>query len=263
MSVFLTDDGCTDGTSDAIRYTFTGRSIHIIPSGGNAYWAGGMRIAWNSALEYDRDVDGFILINDDTVFKNDCIASLLEAHIYAQNKYGVGGVYSGFISEHANEDKILYGAKKYENSFFSKSVDLQPTGIPQECEMVNANFLMVASNVVREIGILDKEFIHAAADLDYGIRARRAGFPVLTTAGVCGYTEYDHDSGEEEAIKVKAMTLRERRAYLMRPTIKQYHDSLVFFRRYAPVKAFLFGGSFYLNLYFPTIYYWLYKKRGH
>lgn len=262
-SVFLTDDGCTDGTSEAVLTSFAAKVINIIRSDGNAFWAGGMRLAWRNAIETNSKSDFFILINDDTCFKRECIIDLFKTHKYALDKYGIGGIYTGFVSEFNNENKILYGAKRYDNGFFSKAISMIPTGNPQECELVNANILMVSANVVQKIGILDEAFIHAAADLDYGIRSKNAGFPVLTTSGVCGYGEFDHDNSDVECEKVMKMTLEERRDFLQFPTVKQYHDSLVFFRRYDKIKWVICGVSYYLNLYFPYVYYKWYKKRGH
>ena len=263
VSVFLTYYGCTDGTSDAVINKYPSKSIHIIHAEGNAYWAGGMRMAWRKAIEYNSKVVFYILINDDVRFKKDSIIELIHTHEYAVQKYGKGGIYSGFISEYGNENKIIYGAKKYVKGVFAKSINITPTGIPQECEMVNANMLMVSANVVEKIGILDDVFIHAAADLDYGMRARQANLPVLTTSCVCGFSEFDHDNSNMEFEKVKAMTFTERKAYLDKPTIKQYHDSLVFFKRYNKIKYIILGFSYYINLFFPTIYYRLYKRRGH
>lgn len=263
FTVYLTDDGCSDGTSSAVLQSFADRDIVIIRSEGNAYWTGGMRIAWKKALSVDNGYDFFLLINDDVVFKKECVYELFSTHTFTLENYGKGGVYTGFVSKIGDENDILYGAKKYQKKLMSSFVNLIPTGSPQECEMVNANILMVAANVVDNIGILDEVFIHAAADMDYGIRAKRAGLPVLTTSIVCGYSEFDHDNSDDEYRKVKSMRLTERMAFLNKPTVKQYHDGLVFYWRYEKIKCLLLGLSYILNLFLPSIYYRMYKKRGH
>lgn len=263
IHIFLTDDGCTDDTANAAKSAVGDIPLTIIKSDGSAFWAGGMRLAWSTAIDTNISFDFFLLINDDTVFKPNCFEELFNAHFYATEQYGIGGVYSGFISSVKDENIITYGAKEYSKSFFSKAVALRPTGKPQICSMVNANILLVTSNVVESIGILDNVFIHAAADMDYGLRAKSAGFPVLTTANVCGYCEYDHDGSDEERLKVMNLTLKERKKYLDRPNIKQYHDSIEFYRRYDKLRFVIFKLSYYLNLYFPSLYYSIYKRRGH
>lgn len=263
VSVFLTDDGCTDCTGQKVKEAFTDRDIVIVVADGNAFWAGGMRISWDYAINTGIEFDFFVLINDDTIFKPNCIIELFSTHEYSIEHFKKGGVYSGFVSSMDDESIITYGAKKYNESIFRRAEPLTPIGIPQECTMVNANILMVCKEVVKSIGILDDVFIHAAADMDYGIRAQKAGFPVLTTSKVCACCENDHYNSDSERDKVVKMSFNERKAFLKRPTIKQYHDSLIFYKRYDKFRYFLFLISFFLNLYIPSLYYKLYKIRGH
>lgn len=263
VHVYLTDDGCTDGTSSAVNSLQCTFPIIIIKADGNAYWAGGMRIAWKAAMNADSEYDFYLLINDDTILKENVFNELFSTHRYALKNYGKSGVYTGFVSSINDESKITYGAKIYSNSFFSKAIALRPIGTPIECSMVNANILMVNVAVVKSIGILDENFIHAAADMDYGLRARKAGYPVLTTPGVCGYCEYDHDGSDAEQVKVCSMSLSERKNYLDRPNVKQYQDSILFYWKYDKVRWLIFRLSYFLNLFAPSIYYKLYKRRGH
>ena len=57
LTVFLTDDGCTDGTADAVRTSFPEKDIHILQGNGQLYWAGGMRLAWKAAMELSGEWD--------------------------------------------------------------------------------------------------------------------------------------------------------------------------------------------------------------
>lgn len=263
LSIFLTDDGCTDGTAKAAIEIAKPLPITIIKSDGTSYWAGGMRIAWNAALCSETSFDFFLLLNDDTFIKENCFEELFSCHHYALKLYKKPGIYTGFVSSTTDDSIIIYGAKVYEGGLFSKATPLSPTGNPQTCSMINANVLLISRNVPDAIGILDKAFIHAAADMDYGIRAAKAGFPVLTTAHTCATCDYDHDDSISEYQKIKNMTFQERKDYINRPNIKQYHDSLIFYRRYDIMRYLLFKMSYYLNLYVPSIYYFFLNKRGH
>ena len=72
ISVFLTDDGCTDGTTQAVLQQFPSK-VNIIQGDGNLFWNRGMWTAWNiAAKEYDYDF--YLWLNDDTVLKEGALA---------------------------------------------------------------------------------------------------------------------------------------------------------------------------------------------
>jgi GT2 family glycosyltransferase len=48
LQVYLVDDGCTDGTAEAIIAEFP--ETRILKGSGSLYWCGGMRLAWEEAL---------------------------------------------------------------------------------------------------------------------------------------------------------------------------------------------------------------------
>ena len=67
VDVYLTDDGCTDGTSEAVASQFP--EVHIIQGSGNLYWNRGMYAAWREAAK--NDYDYYLWLNDDTyVYSN-------------------------------------------------------------------------------------------------------------------------------------------------------------------------------------------------
>ena len=51
VTVFLTDDGCSDGTAAAVRQALSERDIRILQGDGSLFWAGGMRCAWQAAID--------------------------------------------------------------------------------------------------------------------------------------------------------------------------------------------------------------------
>ena len=68
--IFLVDDGCIDGTSQAISLKYP--EIFIIKGDGNLFWAGGMRLAWDEAMKND-NYYSFLLLNDDVVLSENYI----------------------------------------------------------------------------------------------------------------------------------------------------------------------------------------------
>ena len=258
--LYLTDDGCTDSTVEEVLVNFPEQDIHIVQGDGNLFWAGGMRLAWQAAMQDNRSWDFYLLINDDTIFHEDALTELINTHDYAQQTYNKGGVYAGIVSS-MDGSEITYGGKRYAKGIFGKSTSILPNGKPQECLMTNANILLVSQNVVDKIGILSNSYRHSCADWAYGIDANRAGLPVLVTGKICGRCDNDHDSEEQERKKILAMTIRQRWNYFSSP-VHSTLDILTFMGRYNRLKFIFVIIARFLNIIAPNLYYNLSRRRN-
>lgn len=258
-TVFLTDDGCTDGTSKEVKSKFTNRHLKIVHGDGQLFWAGGMRLAWKVALQENIKWDFFLLMNDDTFFCNTAFEELIYTHRFSISQFGKAGIYSGIISS-LDGKEITYGGKVYHHGIFGKSISIMPSGKPQTCQMTNANILLVSNNVVKKIGILDKHYKHSCADWAYGIDTSRKGFPVLVTGKPCGHCDNDHDNDQLEAEKIQHMSINERKKYFKSP-LHSTKDILYFMRKYQKWKYPFVVIARFLNIYFPSLYYKLNSKR--
>ena len=261
LSVYLTDDGCSDGTADAVLTEFPKEEIHIVQGTGSLYWAGGMRLAWKEALKDREKWDFYLLINDDTLFCDNTFAELMRVHEYACQNDGRPGLYSGVCSS-LDGKEITYGGKVYSFPLIGKAVTLKPNGVPQPCEMANANILLISNEVVDSIEIFDEVYQHSNADWAYSIEARKKGFPLYITGVVCGRCDFDHDSYDDEQKKIKKMSISERRAYFDHP-LRATLDRLNFMRKYQKSKFLLLYIARLMNIFFPSVYYSLIKRRPH
>lgn len=230
LSVYLTDDGCTDGTSQAVRDTFKDKDINIMQGDGNMYWAGGMRFAWKEALKKKDKWDFYLLLNDDTTPMDNMFHELLNAHTYSLQTFGKPGVYSGVTCDIENPNVITYGGAVWVNRFLGTDRRVLPLGIPQIVDKTNANILMVAKAVTEKIGIFYKGYIHGAADYDYSIQAKKHGFTAFITANVCGKCERDHRNWSDERNKILKMNSVERKKYFSNP-LHSSNDILTFKKR--------------------------------
>ena len=272
--VFLTDDGCTDGTAEAVLSNaqhsngqivnspivqYPTPNIHIIQGDGNLYWAGGMRLAWREAMK-EGPWDYYLLLNDDTVLNNDALVTLFDAERYCQEHFGREGIVSGMVCDPSDTSRITYGGEVFISRFTGRRRMLGPADEPQLCDWTHANILLVPQCVVEEHGILYEGYRHGQADLDYGYRARRKGIPVVVTPKACGTCPFDHPNIQGIEERLCAMTLTERREYLNHP-LHSDADYLTMIRRCMPAKYPLTWFFRKLNLYAPRLYYWLNKKR--
>jgi GT2 family glycosyltransferase len=127
LEVFLVDDGCTDGTAEAIRQQFP--QVTIIKGTGNLYWNRGMHLAWKVATETNF-FDYYLWLNDDTFLFENAIKKKLEAAEETQNQAAICG--STFSLE---SKKISYGGNSKEGIQPVDCADKAPmrTGTPMVC----------------------------------------------------------------------------------------------------------------------------------
>jgi len=180
LQVYLVDDGCTDGTAEAVRDSYP--DARILQGTGSLYWAGGMRFAWAEAAKDQPDY--FLLLNDDTEILPHAISKLLEI---------TGTPEARVIAVAAIADpatgKVIYGAYRH------GSPDNQSSASPvTQCGTFNANCTLISKAVFNEIGTLDKIFTHGMADLDYGLRAFEKGIHITQAGGILGYCSPNNPS---------------------------------------------------------------------
>lgn len=279
LHVFLTDDGCTDDTAEAVLSIthHPSPTIHILQGDGSLYWAGGMRLAWREAMK-EGPWDYYLLLNDDTVLYPNALATLFAAEDYCREHFGREGIVSGMVCDPSDPTHITYGGEVFVSRLTGRRrmirpgsavvppasgnavVLARPSNEPQLCDWTHANILLVPHQVVEDHGILYEGYCHGQADLDYGYRARRKGIPVVVTPRTCGTCPFDHPDIQGIEEQLCTMTLSERRAYLNHP-LHSDQDYLTMIRRCMPLKYPITWFFRKLNLYAPRFYYWLNKKR--
>ena len=260
-TVYLTDDGCTDGTADAIRETFSDKDIHIIQGDGNLFWAGGMCKAWQAAIDSDTRWDYYLLLNDDTNVYANVFDELFSSEQYEEKQYGREGLVSGFTCEPGNKEKATYCGLNFVSWTRGRQVRLKPTGQPQHIDLTNANILLVPTAVVEKIGTFYKGYQHGCADNDYSMEAHRHNIPVFSTAHICGECQHDHHTQEEEIKMLSTLSKAEREEYV-RSAIHSDRDYLLFVRRNMPLRypfAVIVRG---IRVCFPPLYHFVTNMRG-
>lgn len=221
VDVYLTDDGSTDGTSEAVLDMFP--LVKVIKGDGSLFWAGGMRLAWGVAMK-NGTYAVYLLLNDDVILKDDFFQKFLETDEYSIKNTGRHGIYSESTIDN-NSSKVTYGASRIKSFLFIvKSYRIEPTEQPQCCDLTNANILWVSKDTVETIGIFDTRYTHGIADYDYTLIAKKRKIPVFLTPGICGECVHDHDknwrSGE--------YSLKERINFLKSPKGLAYSEYMYY-----------------------------------
>lgn len=262
LSIYLTDDGCTDGTPEAVEQICVGQDLHIIQGNGQCYWAGGMRLAWKEALKKQDLWDFYLLLNDDTTVFNNLFEELHATHQYSLSTYNKPGMYSGITCDVTNHNIITYGGKKIKDTMAKTAIDpIGENACPQAVDLTNANILLISKSVVDEIGIFHEGYIHGSADYDYSFQAKKHKIPVLLTSKICGSCEFDHISERDEIRKLSKMSLHERINYVNMPTHSD-KDYFTYIKRNYPRKFIGCWILHKLRIISPTLYQTINNIRG-
>ncbi len=243
IDIFLTDDGSTDGTAEAVKQFYP--LAHVFNSDGSLFWAGGMRNSWRNALKHNPDY--YLLLNDDTTLLENTITILLKG---CKDHNSRPAVCIGSTAD-PETGKRSYGGRKLtsKRSWRDDQVIFSDTEY-LACDVANANIMMVPAEVVKKVGILSDSYTHGLADYDYTLKVNKGGFKVLVAPGYLGTCVNDHGHNW----KSHKTSLSERIQYLKSPKGLAYREYMIFIKKHFPLSypsAFI---KVWMKTFFPFIW---------
>ena len=244
LSIFLTDDGCTDGTADAIRQRAFDFPVHILTGNGSLFWNGGMIHSWKAALA-EGSFDGYLWLNDDTFTLPAFFIDLPKADEFALAHYGKRGIYVGSTQD-ADSGTFTYGGFNYVSRITLLDQFVIPDGTSfQPCEAAHGNITYVSQEVVDKMGIFSDKYWHGGSDHDYTYRAHKAGFPILVLPHYAAVCQNDHlgSKGKKSPYNRK----------------QRFHNILLFNLRCFPWRVPFVFISESLKILFPRLGFGLYR----
>ena len=243
IDVFLTDDGCTDGTAEAVESLFP--SVHILEGSGELFWNRGMLMAWKAATE-TRNYDAYIWLNDDTYVYVDMLVSLTQAMKQTSERAILVGA-----TEDAAHSKLTYGGRLSEGTIPIPSVELAPV------DYFNGNIVLVPQFVFRQLGYIDGYFTHSKGDYDYGLRAKKAGLQIYQIGKVLGECD-EHPTFDKWCDP--NVPFSQRWKLLNRPNGMPPRETFYFEKRhYGIIVACFHYLTVHIRCFFPK--WWIWKKQ--
>lgn len=171
VDVYMVNDGCTDGTEQAVKDKFL--NVQIIKGDGSLYWNRGMWTAWDVASK-TKKYDYYLWLNDDTELLPHAISSLLTLSADHADKAIIVGATQSKLG-----DKLTYGGRVGNH--------IAPCdGKPHEIDHFNGNIVLVPKDVHNILGNLDYYYRHSKGDIDYGVRAKKAGIKMYQYGKILG-----------------------------------------------------------------------------
>lgn len=191
FSVVVVDDGSTDGTSEMIHENFL--NVTVLQGDGNLWWTGGTNKGVEYALEQGAEL--IVTLNDDVIVDDDYLAKFIEVH----RKYPKALVGSLNLSKE-DPPQLLYAGIISLNSWTAKCVKRGNILTPYTGKLhglmptrsLPGRGTLIPRTVFERIGLFDEKcFRHYAADQDFSLRAKLAGFDLLINTDSPVYSPYE------------------------------------------------------------------------
>jgi GT2 family glycosyltransferase len=185
LQVIVVDNGSADDSIMSIRKKFPW--VVVLPTGKNLGFSGGNNVGIAYALEHQAD---FVwLLNNDTIVDRKVLSMLsvfTDVHVgicgskiyfapghefhldrYTKNEQGNVFWYAGGLVDWANMYASHRGVDEVDHGQYNKGV---------ETPFVTGCSMMIRASVINKIGMLDDRYYLYLEDLDFCLRAKRAGF---------------------------------------------------------------------------------------
>lgn len=189
LLTIVVDNGSTDDSVSVIRKKFP--DVEVIKTGKNLGFAGGNNVGIRRALE--AGVEFVWLLNNDTVADNNALAALVRS--FDDERVGIAGskIYFEAGREYHHDrytrkdrGRVLWyagGIIDWDNMYASHrgvdEVDRGQYDLAEETPFVTGCSMMIRKEVFDHIGLLDERFFAYLEDLDFCLRAEKAGYKLL------------------------------------------------------------------------------------
>lgn len=181
FDIYMTDDGSTDGTADAVIGEFP--DVHIIQGCGSLYWSGGMRKAWQAAIDSGVKYDFYLWYNDDAELYENALVVMFSVFASQKRK----GIVVGSMCDGQKIREVTYGGRDYHKHIISPKDDEAI-----ECDTFNGNLVLISKDAYMVLGLINIRFRHSLGDFDYGYRAKAKSIQILIAPqyqGICNRHE--------------------------------------------------------------------------
>lgn len=173
--IIVVDNGSTDASVAVLNAQLDGL-CHIIPTGKNLGYAGGLRVGADYSMANGADLIWFM--NDDILVLPDTLTALLAS----VERNGLWCLYNPKILYHANRDRTYFAGyyQDRQTGLFCRGSSSRPSQYGADrSDLISdviqgANFL-VPVEVIRELGFMAEDFFLYYEEFDYSLRLARHG----------------------------------------------------------------------------------------
>jgi GT2 family glycosyltransferase len=220
IEIVLVDNGSGDGSAEKLASEFP--EVRLIKNEKNLGFPGGNNVALRDALA--RNPDYFLLLNNDTLVAPDFLSKMIQV---AESDDKIG-IVNPKILYFEPSDRIWFAGGFYKPWWNTAKVcgenrrDVGKYDDTREITFVTGCAFLIKTSVVRQIGLLDEIFFLGFEDLDWTVRAARAGFRAFYVGSAVIWHKASYDT----------------RKNLGKPVIDFYRtrNSILFARKHVPFR---------------------------
>lgn len=193
VTVVVVDNGSEDDTGSYLSKRFP--QFLFLRNEKNLGFSGGVNKGINFALQKGADI--VVVLNNDTEVDR----SFLEPIVSCLNNDSKVGLVSPYIYEHGS-NKLWFGGGKIILPFY------RPVHSEGSLDFLSGCCLVVKREVFEKIGLFDERYFLYYEDVDFSLRARGAGFKLLTEPKSRVFHKVSYSSNGSASPKAVYYTVR-------------------------------------------------------
>ncbi|MGB2717610.1 MAG: glycosyltransferase [Vicinamibacterales bacterium] len=187
-NVIVVDNGSNDGSAE--RLTSSLPRCEILATGRNLGFSGGCNVGIRHALQVGAEL--VLLVNSDVVLSPHAIGALGRAA--AANPQA--GIFAPVLLSREEPDRIASAGIRFSPAtgrmrhiLAGQPISTLPPGSTYAIDAVSGCVVLIRRSVFDAAGLLDEQFFFSFEDIEFCLRARRAGFDVLGVSEAIAYHE--------------------------------------------------------------------------
>ena len=196
--VIVVDNGSTRACGE-----MPGTGVVYLATDRNLGFSGGVNVGIRTAL--DRGADAVFLVNSDVVVAPDCVARLERAAARAAN-IGIVGPVVLARTEPGQIASIGISYERFTGRMRHRDVGVRAASLrledEAEVDAVSGCSMLIKREVIDAAGLFDEDYFFTFEDLDFCLRARRAGFRTILAGDARVYHEGSRSIGADSPARL-------------------------------------------------------------